>query len=696
MSNQNHIASYKGQLKESRVLKFELYGQAKLMEPEVGERPLMLPTQFNQTVFICIVTTNVDTHITDTICRLDDDNSAVVKRITSTPDRPLLDGIFVDIEGQGIFELNRNRLHANLERLLQANTKVRLRFKKSDRNFSILSFEPLIPDTLKGIFFYDEQRHKSGGKKVVLGAFTSACGKYENLPCKMMLATLTESSVFSHLTEGFRLEVTVKLEFDEIGESLIVTELALSTYPDMFEAEITSATLIEKDKPTENQLVCEFSYFQGLVSRVYITNKKLDVVAVEEVVSFKANLSFNPTDKFKFTFLWLAMTSPFDASVIPKELEPYPCEFEFSCFGLVIKVSVKRDSWEKFEKSKEQVSFSGVSVPAFELDKACTLPVTYWQANKDATEHSAWSPIVMFYLNRLSLPEVIKGTLSYVTSEYRSGHLYYLFRRGDVDMHYPILAAEFFLYGIGGFNKGASIDLRIEKYSRYNSETKKGYKAKHPRGSKRNEWSVQEVMSTLPILSPNASNSLQEAYIVMEWCADIELMRLSNEYWVSFSTQRQNFAYCALTGHGDLYPLVAIPPILLRKSDYFRLESNQQIKLQVGSESVTSKDGLPQWCWAKSVASKQPSEESKPPEVKQLTCIERKEVEPSNNDGSKGKKYLQLTFHDSGGTEYIYSSFKLGTYPLEDSDLDKYEHLALCIGKDRVVEIIEMVRKNEA
>jgi hypothetical protein len=515
----------------------------------------------------------------------------------------------------------------------------------------------------------------------------------------MMLATLTESSVFSHLTEGFCLDAKVKWELDEDGESLIVKELTLPTYPDVFEAEIISATLIEKDKTTDNLLVCEFFYFKNLVSRVNITNKKLDVMSVEESVSFKANLSFNSTDKFKFTFLELAMPTPFNAKVTPKELEPYPSEFEFLCFGLVIKVRVKEDSWEQFEKSKEQILYSGVSVPSFELDKEFTLPVTYWQAKKDPGEHNAWSPKVTFYLNRLSLPEVIEDTLSYVTSEYRNGHLYYLFRLGEVDMHYPVLAAEFFLYGIGGFSKDTSIDLRLEKYSRFNKKTKKEYKGEHPRGSKCNEWSVQVINSPLPIFMSNASDIYQKAYCLMEWGADVELMQISNEYWSSFSTQRRNFAYCALTEHGGIYPLVALPPVLMRENNCFRLGAGQEIKVNVGSVAVQKpvqmKDDLPQWRWAKALKVKSPSEGSKIPTVKLLTCIAQQEIEPISREGQNRNKYLQLKFHDNEGTEYIYNSFKLDTYPLEDSDLERYEHIALCTGKDRVVEIIEMVKKNE-
>ncbi len=51
----------------------------------------------------------------------------------------------------------------------------------------------------------------------------------------------------------------------------------------------------------------------------------------------------------------------------------------------------------------------------------------------------------------------------------------------------------------------------------------------------------------------------------------------------------KTFAYCALTGHGDLYPLVAIPPLLLRKNDYFRLDTDQNIQVQVGVDAITFK-----------------------------------------------------------------------------------------------------------
>ncbi|PML09895.1 hypothetical protein BCT85_13525 [Vibrio lentus] len=698
MSSKNYVASYKGKSKESPIFTFRTSGQHEHMDPESWKLALMHPTQVQQNVIVCTVKSSVSIHITDIIPLLGDEDSVVIKQLDSHTICSSEDRILIDVEGQGNFELNTKRIPVNLKLILRARVRVRLHFKQKDKLFSIASCQPLVPDLLEGIFFYDEQRHKMGGKRSVLGSFTSKCGTYKNLPCKMMLATLTESRVFSRLTEGFRLEVKIKFELDEDGEFYIVTGLVLPIYPETFEAEILSASLIEKDKSEDNLLVCDFSYFSGLISRVNITNKKLNVVAIEGPISFKVNLLFNATSNFRFTFLGLAVPSPFNAQVIPKELNPYPSEFEFVCFGLVIKVSVTRDSWEKYEASRKQVSFSGVSVPNFQLNKVCTLPVTHWQAKKELAEHNAWSPKVALFLNRLSLPDVIEDTVSYLTTEYRNGHLYYLFRRGEVDLHYPILAAEFFLYGIGGFKKGASIDLRIEKYSRYDSEKQEEYKAKHPRGSKRNEWSVQEVMSSLPQLTSSASDSYQEAYCVMEWSADAELMRLSNEYWSAFSTQRKNFAYCALTGHGDLYPLVAIPPLLLRKNDYFRLDTYQNIQVQVGSESVTLKDGMPEWRWAKRlVMNPQPhSDDSKQPEIKRLTCIEQKEVEPTNKDGRKRKKYLQLTLHDSGGKEYIYCSFKLGTYPLEDSELDKYEHLALCVGGDRVVEIIEMVRKNEA
>ncbi|WP_299265159.1 hypothetical protein [uncultured Psychrosphaera sp.] len=665
------------------------------MDPQFSELALMRPTKLHQKVLVQTVTVSCNKYITDILCRLGDDQSIVVKKIALTSETLLPNAILVNIEDQGVFELAVSALSPNLKELLDANVKVRLLFKLDDRKFIVSSFKPQIPNTLDGTFFYDEKRHKMGGKDVTLGSFTSSCGVYKNLPCEMMRATLTKSRVFSELTEGFSLNAKVDCNASEGEESLVVKELTLPTYPNTFEADITNAELREKEKTTDNILVCDFSYFEGLTSRVNIANKKLDVVAVKGIVSFKATLSFKAVGTFKFTFLELAMPSPFNAKVFPKELVPYPSEFEFVCFGLIIKVNVKEDSWEAFKKSKEQISYSGVSLPDFELGKGLTLPVTFWQPKKAPEEHSAWSPKVTFFLNKFSLPETIEGTISYVTSENRDGHLYYLFRFGEEDMHYPILAAEFFLFGIGGFSENASIDVRIEKYRRYNSEKKKSYKAKHLRGSHRNEWSVQEIMSPLPTLSPSESNSYQEAYCVMEWDADVELIKLSNEYWKDFSTQRRNFVYCALTGHGDLYPLVAVPPILLRENDCYKFESGQEIKMKVGNESVSLKKDILQWRWAKSIEVASSSKEPSQSKIKRLTCIKQEEIEPKNSKGENGNKYLRLTFIDSDGAEYIYNSFKLGSYPLEESDFGKYDHLTLCVGKNRIVEIVEMVKKNE-
>lgn len=700
MNSKNYVASYKGELEGGPLFTCGPNGNDHALASAPVEQVLMYPTKREQFVIARTVKTSVGLHITDMICPIGEEDSVEIHPVEWPLPNSIPNAIFVKVHNRGVYELSSERIEPDLRQMLLANISVVLVFRQSDRKFFISSFNPLIPNMLEGTFFYNEQRYKMGGKRAVFGSFTSTCGEYKNLPCKMLLATLTESGVFSQLTEGFSFDAKVKFELDEDDGVLIVTELSLPSYPDFFAAEIINASLIEKEKSDNNLLVCDFSYFQGLVSRVNITNKKLDVVAVTDSVSFSANLSFNAGDKFKFMFMGLAMPSSIEAKMTPINLNPYPCEFEFSCFGLVFRVLVKSDSWEAFNKSVEQVSYSGVSVPIFELNKENTLPVRHWQAEKISAEHTAWFPKVAFYLNELSIPETIESTFSYVKSEYRNGHLYYLLRRGEVDMHYPVLAAEFFLYGIAGFSKDASIDLRLEKYRRYDAKTKKKYRAKHPRGSKRNEWSVQDVISPLPSLDSKHIGTFIKAYSVIEWGRDVELMRLSNEYWETFSTQRRNYAYCALQGLGDIHPLVPISPLLLQKSGYHHLKPGRDpedaIEVSVGSANVLSTDDKPQWRWVKELRPKNRGGSGSELQVKRLTCIEQEVVIPKKDDGSDGKKYLKLTLVDNKGQQYIYNKFKLGTYPLEDSDMDKYEHLALCTAKGEIVELREMVLKNEA
>ncbi|MEI8639913.1 hypothetical protein [Vibrio coralliilyticus] len=639
MSHSNFVASYKGRLHQSPLFAFEPSEKPQNVAPHVLDSALMLPTTPEQLFIARTVQTSVGSHITDMICPWDSDHCVEIKPVPSAESTSLPDAMFVEVDKHGRYELNLERMESDLRQFLRANIPVVLRFRQSDKAFSISSFEPQIPKTLEGVFFYDELHHHMGGKRIVHGAFTSHCGTHAHLPCKMMLATLTESGVFSQLTTGFRLDAKVKFECDEDGGGLMVTELDLPTYPGEFDAEIISATLVEKEKADANLLVCEFCYFEGLVSRVNITNRKWDVIAVSDSVSFKATLAFHPSENFKFTFLRLAMSTLVEAKVLPKTLKPYPSEFEFMCFGLVIRVSVTQEHWETFTRSKRQISYSGVSVPHFELNEPLTLPVTYGQ--RKTTKHTAWSPPVKFYLHRLSVPEVIKGTFSYVKSEYIQGHLYYMFRRGDVDIHYPVLAAEFFLYGIAGFDKNASIELRLEKYSRYNKSTQRAYYAKHSRGSRRNEWSVQEVISPLPLLPSQMKTGYLKAYSVMEWGRDEELDSLSHEYWEAFSSQRRNHAFCALMGVGPVYPLVSIPPILLHKNGFQRLKpgpkEKHMIEVLVGSESVDAKGSFPEWRWVKAVRPVLQAESARTPQVTSLTCIEQKVIVPKKRMAETGK-----------------------------------------------------------
>ncbi|MEI8639912.1 hypothetical protein [Vibrio coralliilyticus] len=57
---------------------------------------------------------------------------------------------------------------------------------------------------------------------------------------------------------------------------------------------------------------------------------------------------------------------------------------------------------------------------------------------------------------------------------------------------------------------------------------------------------------------------------------------------------------------------------------------------------------------------------------------------------------MQLTFLDGQGKEHTFKKFKLDTYPLKDAELGDYDHRVRCTATGKLVEIIEMVKKNEA
>lgn len=661
-------AVFKGYQKEDRCLVFDAENMGLLVtDPLVMKTAFILPYLKESKVLLRLTVSNRKAYIQDIGfpgLGCEEIELCLVSQ-KKYPNTCQSDFLVADSHSHGLFVCKRQLLGDKVFGLLQAGHTVKITANGKQSRFSLDNYALSLPKTVSGTLSYAKALHESQGSDCYVGTLLPDDDNIPAVPCVVKKTLLREHHIDS-LAEGYVLEVDAAL--DTNNQNVVVSKIQQLEYPAEFETTLSDASLEQgKNKPF---LCASFSYHPGVYARINIFQSILTVVSVKKPVSLPVKIGYEPAEKYAFIFKDVAIPKGHNAQVTPTIVKPYPSEFTINVNGIVVNSFVSEKKWA--ECAKKEMN-NRCRLPEFEQGKSYVLPVNaalYKQGG------------VKFFLADVGVDKVVEGSFKYLGLRNVLKFTYCEFSLPPSEVCYQVLLTEFLMYGIGGFEAGAQVKMQLVK----SDKNIQGF-----RGSYVNKW----VLDSLDIVYPNISTLSADVPVIaksmFDWTLSSNIHTFDTEQWKQFSSQRENFAYLAITGFGPVLPALSVPPVLMRSNNVYNLQPGENLQVWVEKQaamegSLTSLENA-HWLSALKVLEREKKERMRA-NIKRLKCTGFVDVEhlPEN---------LGLVLEDEQGNKTTYYKFKKDKYPLSAHQLSKHIHIARCKADGDVIEILEIVN-NEA